>query len=178
MTGKDSPMNTAIVETSTVTISSSLGKWATAFETVGGRAPALGCVKSVVLLGARPRQRTALVGDPVSHYMNCDKQPSGRVAQALEIYRSIVACNECIARNNDVHALTAALMLPCYRAEFASLALELTHVEENELRSVLRRIRDSEPALQDRAPAASTCESSVAADGTGRGSGQVCGSEG
>ena len=95
------------------------------------------------------------------------KQGSGRVARALEIYRSIAACNEYIARSNDVHALTAALMLPCYQAEFGSLALELTHVEENELRSVLRRIRDSELALQERASAAIACESSVAADGAG-----------
>ena len=66
---------------------------------------------------------------------------SGRVAQALEIYRSIAACNESMARSNDVHALTAALMLPCYQAQFGRLALELTQVEENELRSVLRRTR-------------------------------------
>jgi hypothetical protein len=72
---------------------------------------------------------------------------SGRVAQALAIYRSIAACNECIARGNDVHALTAALMLPCYQAGFRSLALELTPAEENALRSALRHIRDPEPAL-------------------------------
>ncbi|CAN7664178.1 hypothetical protein LJR084_005295 [Variovorax sp. LjRoot84] len=95
------------------------------------------------------------------------KQASGRVARALEIYRSIAACNAYIARGNDVHALTAVLMLPCYQAEFGSLALELTHVEEYELRSVLRRIRNSELALQERASAAIACESSVAADGAG-----------
>jgi hypothetical protein len=72
---------------------------------------------------------------------------SGRVAQALAIYRSIAACNECIARDNDVHALTAALMLPCYQAGFRSLARELTPAEENALRSALRPIRDPEPAL-------------------------------
>jgi hypothetical protein len=45
-------------------------------------------------------------------------------------------------------------MLPCYQAEFRRLALELTPVEEDDLRSVLRRIRDSGPALASRAAAA------------------------
>jgi hypothetical protein len=75
------------------------------------------------------------------------RPPSGRVAQALEIYRSIAACNECVARGNDAHALTAAWMLPCYQAGFRSLARELTPVEESALRSALRHIRDPEPAL-------------------------------
>lgn len=57
-----------------------------------------------------------------------------RVAQALGIYQSIAACNERLARGNDVHALTAALMLPCYQAEFRRLASELTHAEQDELR--------------------------------------------
>lgn len=57
-----------------------------------------------------------------------------RVAQALGIYKSIAACNERLARGNDVHALTAALMLPCYQAEFRRLASELSHAEQDELR--------------------------------------------
>ncbi|GAC1607252.1 MAG: hypothetical protein NVS3B2_16100 [Ramlibacter sp.] len=76
-----------------------------------------------------PMKSAAPVGDPI---------PSGRVARALEIHRSIAACHAYMARSDSVHALTAALMLPCYQAEFRSLALELTPVEDNELRSVLR----------------------------------------
>jgi hypothetical protein len=69
--------------------------------------------------------------------MSCEKQAPGRVALALEIHESIAACNEYLARGNDVHALTAALMLPCYVAEFRSLVVGLTEAEENELRSAL-----------------------------------------
>ena len=57
-----------------------------------------------------------------------------RVAQALGIYESIAACNQRLARGNDVHALTAALMLPCYQAEFMRLASELSPAEQDELR--------------------------------------------
>jgi hypothetical protein len=78
-----------------------------------------------------------------------DKQSSDRVAQALDIYRSIVACHEYGARRNDVHALTAGLMLPCYQAEFGRLTLEMSRVEETELRSALRRIRDGEFAVRE-----------------------------
>lgn len=63
-----------------------------------------------------------------------------RVAQALGIYRSIAACDECIARGDGVHALTAALMLPCYRADFRRLVLELDPLEENELRLALQTL--------------------------------------
>ena len=83
-------------------------------------------------------------------------QPAGRVAQALEIYRSVAACHAYIARNDAVHALTAALMLPCYRAEFRRLALALTPVEANALESSLRRIRNAEPALEERASSMET----------------------
>ncbi|BEP47361.1 MULTISPECIES: hypothetical protein [Variovorax] len=62
-----------------------------------------------------------------------------RVAQALGIYRSIAACNERLARGNDVHALTAALMLPCYHAEFRRVASELNHSEQDELGAALER---------------------------------------
>jgi hypothetical protein len=61
-----------------------------------------------------------------------------RVAQALGIYQSIAACNERLARGNDVHALTAALMLPCYKAEFMRVVLELGPEEENELGTALQ----------------------------------------
>jgi hypothetical protein len=69
--------------------------------------------------------------------MNFDTQPSVRVAQALEIHRSIAACNEHLTRNNDVHALTAALMLPCYQAEFGRLALAMTDGEKSQLMGLL-----------------------------------------
>lgn len=62
---------------------------------------------------------------------------SGRVAQALEIHRSIAACSEHLARNNDVHALTAALMLPCYQAQLGRLARAMSAVEKSELMSLL-----------------------------------------
>ncbi|AGU51674.1 hypothetical protein VAPA_1c46060 [Variovorax paradoxus B4] len=75
--------------------------------------------------------------------MNYDQQPSGRVAQALGIHRSIAACHAYLARNNDVHALTAALMLPCYRAEFGRLALAMSSAEKTALMSLLPA--DGEP---------------------------------
>ena len=85
------------------------------------------------------------------HPMNCDAQPSGRVAQVIEIYRSIASCNGYLTRRDDVHALTATLMLPCYQAEFCRLARELTRVEQNELGFALGQfldpMRSSYPAL-------------------------------
>ena len=84
--------------------------------------------------------------------MSRNSSKNDRVAQALGIYRSIAACNERLARGNDVHALTAALMLPCYQAAFRRLASELTHPEQDELSSVLRRMeRADAPALPRRA---------------------------
>jgi len=75
-----------------------------------------------------------------------------RVTQALGIYQSIAACNERLARRNDVHALTAALMLPCYQAEFRRLAGALSAAEQDELSAVLRRMeRADAPALFRRA---------------------------
>lgn len=71
-------------------------------------------------------------------------QASARVARALEIHRSVVACHEHIARGSCVHSLTAALMLPCYKAEFRTLALAMTSEEERELRYALDSI--CEPA--------------------------------
>ena len=47
------------------------------------------------------------------------RRPSAKVARALEIHRSVMACNAHIALDREsTHALTAALMLPCYKAEF------------------------------------------------------------
>jgi len=69
--------------------------------------------------------------------MNCDQQPSSRVAQALGIHRSIAACHAYLARNDDVHALTAALMLPCYRTEFDRLSLAMSSAEKTALMSLL-----------------------------------------
>lgn len=71
-------------------------------------------------------------------------QASARVARALEIHRSVVACHEHIARGGGVHSLTAALMLPCYKAEFRTLALAMTSQEERELRYALDSV--CEPA--------------------------------
>ena len=76
--------------------------------------------------------------------MNRDNPSSARVAQALDIHRSIAACNDYLARSNDVHALTAALMLPCYRAELHRLQLD--RAEERELASALGQITGSDPA--------------------------------
>ncbi|MDR6537122.1 hypothetical protein J2739_002895 [Variovorax soli] len=78
-----------------------------------------------------------------------DKQASDRVAQALDVYRSIVACHEYRASHRDVHALTAGLMLPCYQAEFRRLTLEMSRMEEGQLRSALRRSRGVEHAVQE-----------------------------
>ncbi|MDQ0589295.1 hypothetical protein [Variovorax paradoxus] len=75
--------------------------------------------------------------------MNHDPQPSGRVAQALQIHRSIAACHAYLARNDDVHALTAALMLPCYRTEFDRLSLAMSSAEKTALMSLLPA--DEEP---------------------------------
>ncbi|CAN7585560.1 hypothetical protein [Variovorax paradoxus] len=69
--------------------------------------------------------------------MNHDPQTSARVAEALQIHRSIAACHAYLARSDDAHALTATLMLPCYRAEFERLVLAMSAAETNELMSRL-----------------------------------------
>ena len=89
-----------------------------------------------------------------------------RVAQALGIYRSIAACNERLARGNDIHALTAALMLPCYQAEFRRLAGALSAAEQDELSAVLRRMECAEAPRSQRRLGG--CVPPGAADGTGR----------
>jgi hypothetical protein len=77
-----------------------------------------------------------------------DSSRKTRVAQAIGIYRSIAACHERLAGGDDIHALTAALMLSCYQAGFRRLAGELSHAEQDELSSVLRRMeRAHAPAL-------------------------------
>ena len=68
--------------------------------------------------------------------MNHDPQPSARVAEALQIHRSISACHAYL-RSDDAHALTATLMLPCYRAEFERLVLAMSTAERNELMPLL-----------------------------------------
>ena len=81
-----------------------------------------------------------------SHTMNLNPRDfplSGRLDQAVEIYRNIVACNDRIARSNDIHALTAAVMLPCYRTQFERLARQLTADEEQELHLALARFSSS-----------------------------------
>lgn len=64
--------------------------------------------------------------------MNLDMPSSDRVAQALALCRSIVACRDHLARS-DAHAGPAALMLPCYQTQFGRLVLQLTHGEERAL---------------------------------------------
>ena len=71
------------------------------------------------------------------------RRPSAKVAHALEIHRSVMACNAHIAIDrNSTHALTAALMLPCYKAEFRTLVLAMTATEERELRYALDALCD------------------------------------
>ncbi|MFV0673113.1 hypothetical protein [Variovorax sp. tm] len=66
------------------------------------------------------------------------RRPSAKVARALEIHRSVMACNAHIAIDREsTHALTAALMLPCYKAEFRTLVLAMSSEEERELRYAL-----------------------------------------
>jgi len=78
--------------------------------------------------------------------MNHDPQPSARVAEALQIHRSISACHAHLVQSDGVHALTATLMLPCYRAEFERLVLAMSAAETDELMSLLP-IREEERAL-------------------------------
>ena len=86
----------------------------------------------------------------------------GRAARtAVEILKSIAMCDAYIERGNDVHALTAALMLPCYKAELKRLMLELDDVEEREVRRALTgwpaALRPNTlPALAATAPCAAT----------------------
>lgn len=75
--------------------------------------------------------------------MHHDNPSFDRVERALDIYRSIAACNASISRGGDIHALTAALMLPCYRAEFEKLARQMTGAEEEALMSGLRVARSA-----------------------------------
>ncbi len=66
------------------------------------------------------------------------RRPSAKVARALEIHRSVMACNAQIGIDREsTHALTAALMLPCYKSEFRTLVLAMTSDEERELRYAL-----------------------------------------
>jgi hypothetical protein len=59
------------------------------------------------------------------------------VERAFAIHRSICACHAHIARGDGVHALTAALMLPCYEAGFGRIARSLDHAQARELRTSL-----------------------------------------
>ncbi|MDR6519226.1 hypothetical protein [Variovorax atrisoli] len=66
------------------------------------------------------------------------KPLAARVTHALEIHRNVAACNAHIALDrHSTHALTAALMLPCYKAEFRTLVLAMSSEEERELRYAL-----------------------------------------
>ncbi|MBJ2156804.1 hypothetical protein [Variovorax sp. IB41] len=64
------------------------------------------------------------------------------VERAFAIHRSIAACHAHIARGDGVHALTAALMLPCYEAGFRRIALSLDHAQARELRTSLDALRE------------------------------------
>lgn len=85
--------------------------------------------------------------------MNLHKPSSDRVAQALDLCRSIAACHDCLARSGDAHAPSAALMLPCYQTQFGRLVLQLTQGEEAELASALLRMANRERAGQAAATA-------------------------
>jgi hypothetical protein len=69
---------------------------------------------------------------------------SAGVAQAIEVYRNVAACKARIAGggSGNVHALAAALMLPCYQAEFRMRAQALTPAEAGELRHALDAFGD------------------------------------
>ncbi|SFQ24141.1 hypothetical protein [Variovorax sp. 770b2] len=64
------------------------------------------------------------------------------VERALAIHRSIAACHAHIARGDSVHAFTAALVLPCYQAEFLGLARLLDPAQQSELRTALQALRE------------------------------------
>lgn len=72
--------------------------------------------------------------------MNLDKPSSDRVAQALDLCRSIAACRDHLVRGDDAHAGLAVLMLPCYQTQFGRLVLQLTRAEERALASALEQM--------------------------------------
>jgi hypothetical protein len=63
-----------------------------------------------------------------------------RAQRALDLCRDIAACERYLTRTGDVHALTAAWMLPCYRAELAKLRLRLGPEEVKRLKAGLRQM--------------------------------------
>ena len=81
--------------------------------------------------------------------MHVDNPTIDRVQEALDVYRSIAACNGYLSRGDDVHSLTAAMMLPAYRVQFQQLALRLTPQEESKLMTGLRQIEPRSEGLQD-----------------------------
>jgi hypothetical protein len=64
------------------------------------------------------------------------RSPTAR-CDSRGIHRSIAACHAHIARGDNIHALTAALMLPCYQAGFCSLVRELDAAQASELMASL-----------------------------------------
>ena len=76
------------------------------------------------------------------HEHDSDQMHTALVERALGIHRNIAACQAHIARGEGVHALTAALMLPCYRAEFRKLVQSLSFAQESELRTALEALHE------------------------------------
>lgn len=80
--------------------------------------------------------------DEYEHQHDSDSMHTAFVEHALGIHRNIAACHAHIARGDGVHALTAALMLPCYRAEFRKLVQSLSFAQESELRTALEALHE------------------------------------
>ncbi|MDQ0016791.1 hypothetical protein J2W23_005199 [Variovorax boronicumulans] len=81
--------------------------------------------------------------DEHEHEHDSDLMQTALVECALGIHRNIAACHAHIACGGGVHALTAALMLPCYRAEFRKLVQSLSSAQERELRTALEALHES-----------------------------------
>lgn len=76
------------------------------------------------------------------HEHDSDPMRTALVECALGIHRNIAACHAHIACGDGVHALTAALMLPCYQAEFRKLVQSLSSAQERELRTALEALQE------------------------------------
>jgi len=75
--------------------------------------------------------------------MHPDSPTIDRAQRALDLCRDIAACELYLTRPGDVHALTAALMLPCYRAELERLRLRLGPEEVKRLKAGLGQMASS-----------------------------------
>lgn len=76
--------------------------------------------------------------------MHPDNLTLDRAQRALDLCRDIAACKRYLMRAGDIHALTAALMLPCYLAELERLRLRLGPEEMKRLKEGLRQMASSQ----------------------------------